>query len=154
MKRKPLIGVIGGSECVPDIARMAEEVGRRIAERGGVLVCGGLGGVMEASAAGAQKAGGLTIGILPDGSAEGSNDHIDIPIVTGMGYARNVIIVKTADVVIAIDGRFGTLSEVAHSLVYEKKVISLQSWEVDAAILPARDAQEAVDLAFKVLEEK
>jgi uncharacterized protein (TIGR00725 family) len=130
---------------------MAEEVGRRIAEKGGVLICGGLGGVMEAAAMGAKQAGGQTIGILPNGKTDSANPYIDFPIATGMGYARNVIIVKTADVLIAIDGSYGTLSEVAYSLVFEKQVISLGSWEVDPKVLRAKDSQEAVDMAFRSL---
>ena len=151
MKRKPIIGVIGGNRCSPQAAKMAEEVGRRIAEKGGVLICGGLGGVMEAAAMGAKQAGGQTIGILPNGKTDSANPYIDFPIATGMGYARNVIIVKTADVLIAIDGSYGTLSEVAYSLVFEKQVISLGSWEVDPKVLRAKDSQEAVDMAFRSL---
>lgn len=150
-KRKPMIGVIGGSRCSAKVARMAEQVGRRIAERGGVLVCGGLGGVMEAAAMGARQAGGQTIGILPDDKTDTANAYIEFPVATGMGFARNVIIVKTADVLIAIDGNFGTLSEVAFSLVCEKPLISLGSWEVDPKVVRAKDPQEAVDLAFRFL---
>jgi uncharacterized protein (TIGR00725 family) len=147
-----MIGVIGGGQCTPHTADIAEEVGRRIAERGGVLVCGGLGGVMQAAAIGAKLAGGQTIGILPGDQTDSANPYIDFPIATGIGYARNVIIVKTADVLIAIDGNFGTLSEVAYSLVFEKTVISLGSWEVDPKVIRAKDPQEAVDLAFRSLE--
>jgi uncharacterized protein (TIGR00725 family) len=130
---------------------MAEEVGQRIAEKGGILICGGLGGVMEAAAMGAKQAGGQTIGILPDDKTDSANPYIDFPIATGIGYARNVIIVKTADAVIALDGSYGTLSEVAYSLVFEKQVISLSSWEVDPKVMKAKDPQEAVDLAFRSL---
>ncbi len=151
MKRKPIIGVIGGSRCTASVTKMAEEVGRRIAEKGGILICGGLGGVMEAAAMGAKQAGGQTIGILPDDKTNTANPYIDFPIATGIGYARNVIIVKTADALIAIDGSYGTLSEVAYSLVFEKRVISLNSWEVDPKVVKAKDPQEAVDLAFRSL---
>ena len=151
MKRKPIIGVIGSSECSPQVARIAEEVGRRIAEGGGILVCGGLGGVMQAAAMGAKQAGGQTIGILPDDSAETANPYIDFPIATGMGYARNVIIIKTADALIAVEGKYGTLSEVAYALIYDKPIISLGSWEVDPKVLRAKDPQEAVGMAFRSL---
>jgi uncharacterized protein (TIGR00725 family) len=151
MKRKPIIGVIGGGRCTSRVARMAEEVGQRIAEKGGILICGGLGGVMEAAAMGAKQAGGHTIGILPDDKTDSANPYIDFPIATGIGYARNVIIVKTADALIAIDGSYGTLSEVAYSLVFEKQIISLGSWEVDPKVVKAKDPQEAVDLAFRSL---
>ncbi|MGH7274528.1 MAG: TIGR00725 family protein [Nitrospiria bacterium] len=150
-KRKPIIGVIGSSKCGPQLARMAEEVGRRIAEGGGILVCGGLGGVMQAAAMGAKQAGGQTIGILPDDKAETANPYIDFPISTGMGYARNVIIVKTADVLIAVEGKYGTLSEVAYALIFDKPLISLGSWEVDPKVLRAKDPQEAVEMAFRAL---
>lgn len=150
-KRKPLIGVIGGNTCSPQVAQLAEEVGRRIAEKGGVLVCGGLGGVMEAASRGAKQAGGQTIGVLPGDTTDRANPYIDFPIVTGMGFARNVIIVKTADALIAIDGNHGTLTEVAYALIFKKPVISLESWEVDPKIQKAKDPQEAVELAFHSL---
>ena len=146
-----MIGVIGGSECSSEVAVTAEEVGRRIAQGGGVLICGGLGGVMEAAARGAKEAGGLTIGILPGDEPDEANTHIDFPIATGMGYARNVMIVKSAAVLIALSGGFGTLSEVAYSLVFQKKVISLGSWEVDPGILRATNPREAVQMAFRLL---
>jgi uncharacterized protein (TIGR00725 family) len=149
MDRKPIIGVIGGNHCSPDVENVAAEVGRRIAEGGGILVCGGLGGVMAAAARGAKQADGQTIGILPSDRAEDANPFIDIPIVTGMGQARNLVIVKTADVVIAINGEYGTLSEVAYSLIFGKQVISLNSWDVDPKILRAKDAKESVELAFR-----
>ena len=106
---------------------------------------------MEAAARGAKGAGGLTIGILPGDDPDEANTHIDFPIATGMGYARNVMIVKSADVLIALSGGFGTLSEVAYSLVFQKKVISLGSWEVDPAILRAANPREAVQMAFRLL---
>ncbi|OGL63804.1 MAG: TIGR00725 family protein, partial [Candidatus Tectomicrobia bacterium RIFCSPLOWO2_12_FULL_69_37] len=110
---KTLIAVIGDSVPSAETAALAEEVGRRIAERGAVLVCGGLGGVMEAAARGAKSAGGLTLGILPGYDPASANPYIDLPICTGMGHARNVIIAATAGALIALEGAYGTLSEIA-----------------------------------------
>ena len=146
-----MIGVVGGNQCGSKVSRLAEEAGRLIAERGGIVVCGGLGGVMEAVSRGASEAGGLCIGVLPGGHSKEANPYIHIAIPTDMGHARNVIIVRTADALIAIDGKFGTLSEVAFALILEKPVISLGSWEVDPKVLKAKDPQEAVDLAFHAI---
>lgn len=154
MKRKPIIAVIGGNQCSAKIARVAEEVGCLIAERGARLVCGGLGGVMEAAARGAKSAGGETIGILPGDTWKDANPFIDIPIATGLGYARNILVVRTADAVIAINGNYGTLSEVAFSLIEKKPIVSLESWEVDPGILKAKDPQEAVELAFRFIDSR
>ena len=144
-----LIGVLGGKQCSPKVAKKAFEVGQLIAQRGGIVVSGGLGGVMEAASRGASEAGGLCIGILPGDNLKEANRYIHIPIPTGIGYARNVIIVRTAQALIAIGGRFGTLSEVAFALIMEKPVISLGSWEVDPKVLKAKDPKEAVELAFQ-----
>lgn len=133
---------------------VAEEVGRRIAQSGASLVCGGLGGVMEAACRGAKAAGGLTIGILPGDEKESANPHVDVAVVTAMGSARNVIVVRTADALIAIDGRYGTLSEIAHALDLGKTVVSLGSWDLAAIgadadrIVTAKTAEEAVRLAL------
>lgn len=151
MTRRPLIGVIGGHDCTPEVAKQAEQVGRLIAERGALLVCGGLDGVMEAAARGAKQAGGTTIGILPGDRLNEANPYIDIPIATGIGYARNTIIVKTAQVLIAINGGYGTLSEIAFALMEEKPVVSLGSWAVDPRILKAGSAEEAVAVAVSLI---
>ena len=146
-----MIGVVGGNQCGSKVAHQAEEVGRLIAQRGGIVVCGGLGGVMEAVSRGASEAGGLCIGVLPGGHSKEANPYIHIAIPTDMGHARNVIIVRTAQALIAIDGKFGTLSEVAFALILEKPVISLGSWEVDPKVLKAKDPKEAVDLVFQAI---
>ena len=109
------IGVIGGGKCSKKEADLAEEVGRELARCGATLICGGLGGVMEAACRGSQLAGGRTVGILPGNDPRKANRYVDIPVVTGMGEARNVIIVKSVQAVIAIDGEFGTLSEIGHA---------------------------------------
>ena len=151
IKDSPIIGVIGGGECGGKALEQAYEVGRLIAERGGVLICGGLGGVMEAAAKGAFEAGGLTIGVIPGFSADDANPYIAVPIVTGLSHARNIIIVRTCEVAIAISGSFGTLSEIAFALKLEKPVVSLGSWEIDERIIRATSAADAVEKAFGVI---
>jgi uncharacterized protein (TIGR00725 family) len=143
-----IIGVIGASEPPPDILLLAEKVGRLIARAGCVLVCGGLGGVMEAASRGAKAEGGITVGILPGPTRVDANPHIDIGIATNMGHARNAIIAHTADTLIAVGGRYGTLSEIGFSLALGKKVIGLKSWECDPAIVPAKSPEEAVEKAL------
>ena len=141
------IGVIGGSEAAPDILMLAEQVGSLIARAGGVLVCGGLGGVMEAAAKGAKSEGGMTVGIVPGPSRAEANDHIDIAVATNMGHARNAVIAQTCDALIAVGGRYGTLSEIGFGLALGKKVIGLRSWDIDPGIIPARDPEDAVQKA-------
>ncbi len=149
-----IIAVIGGGKCPKNIARLAEEVGRELAEHGATLICGGLGGVMEAACKGAKEAGGQTIGILPGNGSANANPYVEIPIVTGMGEMRNVIIVKSAQAVIAIDGEFGTLSEIGHALKNRVPVIGLNTWELSKqgkakdAIIIAQNAKDAVEKAL------
>ena len=143
-----MIGVIGGGQCAPDIELIAEEVGALIAQKGAVLICGGLSGVMEAACRGAKRSNGTTIGVLPGTRKTDANLYIDIPIVTGMADARNIIIVRSSDAVIAIDGKYGTLSEISFCLVYNVPVIGLKTWNVDPAIIQANNANEAVKKAF------
>jgi len=145
------IGVIGNSVCSEEVIQIAEEVGREIARRKGVLVCGGLTGVMEAVARGAKAAGGLTVGIIPGNRASDANSYIDIPIVTGLGYARNVLVVQSSEVVIAIRGKYGTLSEIACALQFGIPVVGLQTWEVSPDIIQASNPAEAVIKAFDLL---
>jgi len=149
-----LIAVIGGSRCSPEEAELAEAVGRELAKQGAILICGGMGGVMEAACRGARSEGGITVGILPGDHRYAANPYVDIPIVTGMGYARNVIVVKSAQAAIAINGGYGTLSEIAHGLQNNIPVIGLNTWclslngQVDNSIIPAQSAQEAVEKAI------
>ena len=160
-KRKIFITVIGGDRdsASPRACRQAEEVGRLIARAGAILVNGGLGGTMEAAARGAKAAGGLTVGILPGSKRETANQYIDIPIITGLGYARNKLVVKSGDAVIAIDGKYGTLSEIAFALGYGIPVIGLQTWElidssgkVDQGIINVQTPREAVQTAIKLVQ--
>ncbi len=141
------IAVVGGGECCPKVREMAYSLGRQLAENGHVLLCGGLGGVMEAVCSGVREAGGLTVGILPGDKWE-ANRYVDIFISTGMGHARNVIIVKSADAVIALPGEHGTLSEIALALKMGKRVISLQSWDIPG-VLNAGTPEEAVRLLIQ-----
>ena len=145
-----LIGVIGTSEASNEEYKTAEEVGREIARRKGILVSGGLGGVMEASCRGAKSEGGLTIGIIPGSSKKEANPYVDIPIVTGIAEARNIIVVRSSNAIIAIGGSFGTLSEIAFALKLEIPVIGINTWEVSTNIKKATTPKEAVDLAFSL----
>ena len=130
MERKPRIGVLGPGMAGAETLALAEEVGAEIARRGAVLVCGGLGGVMEAAARGAKRASGLTIGIIPGTSAQEANKFIDVPVVTGMGEARNALIVRSSNAVIAIAGSYGTLSEIALALKMGVTVVGLGTWQL------------------------
>ncbi len=155
-KRKKIIAVIGGSEPSPEEAKLAEEVGRELAREGATLVCGGLGGVMEAACRGASSEGGVTIGILPGDSPKAANPYVQIPIATGIGYARNIAVVKSAQAVIAIGGSYGTLSEIAHARQSGIPVIGLNTWSLsrngqqDNSIIPAQTATEAVNKALNL----
>jgi uncharacterized protein (TIGR00725 family) len=121
-----LVGVIGGAKVTDSIYEIAYKTGKLIGERNYVLITGGLGGVMEAASKGAKEKGGLVIGILPGNSRRTANKWVDVPIVTGMSHARNVIIAQSADVLIAIDGSVGTQSEIAFGNIYEKKIIGIE----------------------------
>ena len=157
MDKKKFIAVIGSGDCSPQEARLAEDTGREIAQHGAVLVCGGLGGVMAAACRGATLAGGLTIGILPGDSRRSANPYVQIPIVTNLGEARNVIVVKTAQAVIAIGGGYGTLSEIGHALKNNIPVVGLNTWQLfrdgipEAAIITAKDPADAVHKAISLI---
>ncbi|HSE84329.1 MAG TPA: TIGR00725 family protein [Thermodesulfobacteriota bacterium] len=147
---KTIIGVIGPAEASETEYRTAEEVGREIAKRNGVLVCGGLGGVMEAACCGAKSEGGLTVGIVPGFSIYDANPYVDIPIVTGISHARNVIVVRSSNAIIAIGGSYGTLSEIAFALKLNIPTIGINTWEVSPDIKRVSTPKEAVDLAFSL----
>jgi uncharacterized protein (TIGR00725 family) len=150
---RKIIGVIGGTIAAPDVLQRAEETGRLIAGHGFALICGGMGGVMEAAAKGAKDAGGTTIGILPHADRHEANPYIDIPIATGLGEGRNLVIVRTADLLIAIDGEFGTLTEIAFALKIKKPVIGLRTWEIPGVIKVATPG-EALARALDFMGEK
>ena len=150
------IAIIGGGECSPQEAKLAEEVGRELARHDVILICGGLGGIMEAACKGASSQGGTTIGILPGDSRQSANPYVQIPIVTSLGEARNVIVIKSAQAVIAIGGSYGTLSEIGHALRAGIPVIGLNTWSLsrnsqpDNSIIPAQNPIEAVRKALSL----
>ena len=155
--KEPYVAVVGPSAGTPAELALGEAVGRGLAEAGAVLVCGGMGGVMEAAAGGAMKAGGKTVGVLPTSSRLEGNPYLTIAVATGMGEARNAIVVRTADVVIAVHGEFGTLSEIALALKMGKPVVGLGTWELRKAgeavndIVRATSADDAVAKALQLL---
>ena len=124
------VSVIGGGECDEETYKIAVEVGRRIARMDAILITGGLHGVMEAVCKGAKEEGGVTIGIIPGERKEEANDYLDYVIATGLGQARNALVVLNGDIVIAINGGYGTLSEIGLALKYGKKVYGLKSWDL------------------------
>ncbi len=143
---KKLVAVIGGSVIKSEeIRQIAFETGKEIAQRGYVLVCGGMGGVMEEASKGAKSVGGLVVGILPGKDKTEANAYIDVPIVTAMSHARNAIIVRSADCVIAIDGEYGTLSEIALAKVINKPVFGIKTWDIEG-VIKVSNAKEALDL--------
>jgi len=145
------LAVIGGGEASPDILALAREVGREVARRGAVLLCGGLGGVMAAAARGASEAGGVSIGLLPDGDRGRANPYLTYSIPTNLGHARNVLIAHAADGLIAVDGSHGTISEAAIALKLGKPVVGLKvTWEVPG-LRRAATPEEAVGAALGVL---
>jgi uncharacterized protein (TIGR00725 family) len=156
INKEKFIAVIGGGQCSREEARVAEEVGRELARHGAILVCGGLGGVMEAACRGASAEGGITVGILPGENHQAANPYVQIPIVTGMGYARNVAVVRSAQAIIAIGGNYGTLSEIAHALQSGIPVIGLNTWSLskngqqDNSIILAQNPAEAVNKALSL----
>jgi len=129
-RQKLLVGVIGGHRCSRAVEQIAYDIGKGIAALGAVLVCGGLGGVMQAAARGAQGNGGLTVGILPGENKNDANPFIDVPIATGLGYTRNTLVTTAADIIIALKGEYGTLSEIAFALNAGKTVIGVGSWKI------------------------
>ncbi len=173
MSKKICISVIGsggGDDALsPQIAEIANEVGREVAKRGAVLICGGLGGVMAEAAKGAKENGGLTIGILPGEDPGSANPFIDITIPTGLGFARNVLVAYSGDAVIAVSGRLGTLPEISYALLANKPVIGIHTWNLEQlsgrmpspegqaygdGVIKCENAKEAVDKAFALIENK
>ncbi len=147
LRFRPRVAVIGGNRPEASSLKAAYRVGQLLAEKGLILICGGLGGVMEEAARGCYEAKGLSLGILPGKNLEEANKFIDIPVATGMGYNRNSMVVLNADVAIAIDGEYGTLSEIAFARIFGKKVIGLNTWPIEG-ILKANSPEEAVELAL------
>jgi uncharacterized protein (TIGR00725 family) len=160
MDKPKIVAVIGGGQCTKKEAGLAEEVGQELAKHGAVLVCGGLGGVMEAACRGASSEGGTTIGILPGEDSHAANPHVQIAIATGLGYARNIAVAKSAKAVIAVGGSYGTLSEIGYALQGGIPVIGLGTWSLsrngkeDNSIIPAKSPAEAVAKALDLASRK
>ncbi len=158
-EKRTFIAVVGAGagSCDARIAKVAELVGREVAKAGAVLVCGGLGGVMQAACFGASEEGGLTIGLLPTNTRDSANPYVQVAIATGLGEARNALITRTADAVIAVGGEFGTLSEIGLALKMGKPVVGIDTWELakggqpSSAIRRASTAEEAVKTAIALM---
>lgn len=143
-----VVAVIGGGSVDADTYGAAVEIGRGLAKAGVTVVCGGLGGVMSAVCEGAREEGGLTVGLLPGSDRSAANPFVDLAIPTGMGEARNVIVVRSGYAVIAVDGSHGTLSEIAFALTFGIPVVSLGSWEIDPEVEAASGPEDAVKRAL------
>lgn len=158
MRIAPRIAVVGERDAPPTVALEAERVGSEIALRRGILICGGMSGVMEAAARGCKKAGGIVVGIIPTDDARDANPYVTVPIVTGMGEGRNIIVVRSAQAVIAIGGSYGALSEIALALRLKIQVIGLHTWvfsrelpDESDAVIRAKTAWEAVERAWEAI---
>ena len=141
-----MISVIGGHKCTEEVERISQELGEKLAKVGDILVSGGLGGTMLAVCKGFKAGGGLTIGIIPSYDKEDANEYVDIVIPTGIGLARNVLVVTSADVVVALPGEAGTLSEISYCLQFGIPVISLNSWDIPG-VIKVNTVDETVETA-------
>ena len=148
---KKIVGVIGGHQCKEEVEQLAHELGKKLAKVVYIIVCGGLGGVMKAVCKGFKADNGLTIGIIPTYNKKDANKYIDVAIPTGMGLARNVLVVKSANVVVALPGEAGTLSEIAYCLQFKIPVVSLNSWDIPG-VIKVKTIDEAVREVKKNLE--
>lgn len=144
------VGVYGGGHCTRGVYEKAKEVGRLLAQKRVTVYCGGLGGVMEAVSEGAAEEKGTVVGILPTAHCETANRHVTVPVATGLAEARNVVIANSVQGAIAIDGKYGTLSEVAHTLRQNKPVVGLETWNIDG-IEVAKSPEEAVARILELL---
>ncbi len=145
------VAVVGSGEATGELYEFAWEVGRLVAEKGGVVVCGGLSGVMEAAARGANEAGGVAIGILPDEDRRRANPYLTYSVATGTGHARNLAVVCSGDVVVAVGGEYGTLSEIGLALKVGRPVVALDSWDLGEHVAVASSPNEAAEAAFRLL---
>jgi len=142
-KKKMNVAVIGGYKCSKKIYKIAEELGSLVAQQNWVVICGGGSGVMEAVSRGAKREGGITVGILPSFKGEEANPYLDVEIPTGLGYARNFLIVRAADCLVAVDGKYGTLSEIAFALNEGKRVYGIDTWDIKG-IIKVKNPQEVI----------
>jgi len=148
-----IVSVIGGHSCTPEVEQIALNLGKKLAKVVDILACGGLSGVMKAVCQSFKAGGGLTIGIIPTYDKRDANEFIDIVIPTGLGLARNVLVVKSADVVVALPGTAGTLSEIAYCLQFAIPVISLNSWEIPG-VIKVKTVEQAVEQVESILKSK
>ena len=157
-KQRPMVSIVGGAHCSSAEANIAEEIGRKLASAGIDIVCGGRGGIMEAVCKGAMSAGGRTIGILPSADGQDANSYLSVAIPTGLGQARNIIVAIAGQVVIAIGGSYGTLSEIAFALKHGKLVIGLDTWDtptrpgLEVGIHQAESVDEVIETALNAIE--
>ena len=151
MNGGPYVAVVGSGDAAGELYEQAREVGRLVAERGGTVVCGGLSGVMEAAARGATEAGGAAIGLLPDEDRRRANEYLTHSIATGTGHARNLAVVCSGDVIVAIGGEYGTLSEIGLARKVGRLVVALKSWDLPGHVTVASSPEETVEAAFDVL---
>lgn len=147
---KIAIGVLGAGKCGKKLREQAYAVGKAIAEAGADLVCGGLGGVMEAACHGAHDAGGVTIGIIPGSDKAGANQYCSLVIPTGVGEARNIIVVQSADALVSLHGKYGTISEMCFALKQKKPLVSLLKWGTLPEVITVPDPAEAVEKAIEL----
>lgn len=151
MERPKHVGVIGAGDCSDKTYQMARHLGAGIGKKGWILVCGGLGGVMEAAARGCTEAGGMTVGILPGLDKTSANLYVKIPVATGLGEGRNLLVVRASDVLVSVAGGYGTLSEIALALKVNKPVIGLETWEDIQGVQYVSDPEGAMRLVEKLL---
>lgn len=147
------VAVIGGHICSKKMYNIAKQVGRLVARQGWVLICGGGPGIMEAACRGAKEAGGLTVGILPSFDGKEANDFLDVKLPTGLGYARNILVVRAADAIIAISGEYGTLSEIAFAFNDPKPIVGIHTWKV-RGLKQVNSAQQAFSYIKAALKQK
>jgi len=145
------VAVVGSGVATGELYEKAREIGRLVAERGGTVVCGGLSGVMEAAARGATEAGGTAIGILPDEDRRRQNEYLTYSVATGAGQARNLAVVCSGDVIIAVGGEYGTLSEIGLARKVGRPVVVLEGWDLGEHVSMASSPQKAVEVAFGLL---
>ena len=142
------VGVVGGYRCSAAVYNAAKELGALIAKEEWVLICGGGAGVMEAVCRGAKSNGGLTVGILSSYDGHEANPYLDVKIPTGLGYARNILVVRASDIIVAVDGKYGTLSEISFALNEDKTVIGLETWGIKG-VVKIKNPQAAVNYIKK-----
>ncbi len=152
MEKACYVGIIGAGTCPKLVYKLAREVGFEVGKRGWILICGGLGGIMEGAAKGCSEAGGITVGILPGLKRESANPYIQIPISTGLGDGRNLLVVRASDVIVAIAGGYGTLSEIALALKAGKPVIGLETWQNISGVRYVSNCKEAIHIVEQVMD--